>query len=73
MAAVSQEKTLKVTIRDPGFIVALINDIDLTLEEMRGINVRNTPVKYETKKRWEDKLAEVRTFLARFVPSQEGV
>lgn len=71
--AVSSEKKLRVTINDPGFIQALADSVDLTLEEMRAINVRNTPVKYETKKRWEDKLQEVQSFLKKFLPDHQGV
>ena len=70
---VSSEKKLRVTINNPAFIQALADSVDLTLEEMRAINVRNTPVKYETKKRWEDKLEEVRVFLGKFLPDHQGV
>ena len=64
----AEKRQLRVTINDPAFIAKLIQDVDWMLEEMRSINVRNTPVKYETKRRWEDKVEEVRAFLARFVP-----
>jgi hypothetical protein len=63
-----QDKKLRVTINDPGFIVDLSHKVTMLLEEMRSINVRNTPVKYETKCRWEDRLAEVESFLKKFVP-----
>lgn len=68
-----QDKKLRVTINDPGFIVDLVAKVDMLLEEMRAINVRNTPVKYETKRRWEDGLDEVQSFLKKFIPQTTGV
>lgn len=68
----TQEKKLRVTINDPGFIVDLSARVGMILEEMRSINVRNTPVKYETKRRWEEGLDEVQSFLLKFVPQTTG-
>lgn len=66
------DKKLRVTINDPGFIVDLATKVGMLLEEMRSINVRNTPVKYETKRRWEDGLEEVESFLKKFLPQTTG-
>ena len=67
-----QDKKLRVTINDPGFIVDLSHKVDTILDEMRSINVRNTPVKYETKRRWEDGLEDVQSFLKKFLPHTTG-
>lgn len=66
----TEAKPLTIRINNPDSITNLAHRASELLNEMRGVNVNFTPIKWNTKARWEDELAEIVLFLNKLVPKQ---
>jgi hypothetical protein len=66
----TETKPLTLRINNPDSIVQLAHKANELLNDMRGINVNFTPIKWNTKARWEEQLEEICTFLNKLIPKQ---